>query len=48
MIERMIIDNKLDTCALSETKMKGIGEFRMGSIRGVKTGVGERCRAIEG
>jgi hypothetical protein len=48
MIERMIIDKKLDICALSKTKMKVSGEFRMGSIRSVKAGVGERCRAREG
>jgi hypothetical protein len=41
MIVRMIIDKKLDISALSETKMKGSGEFRMGSIRDVKAGVGE-------
>jgi hypothetical protein len=48
MIERMIIDKKLDIYALTETKMKGSGEFRMAIIRCVKAGVGERCRAREG
>jgi hypothetical protein len=28
--------------------MKGSGEFGIGSTRGVKAGVGERCRAREG
>jgi hypothetical protein len=45
MIERLVIYKKLDICVLSETKMKVDREFRMGSIRGVKAGVEERCRA---
>jgi hypothetical protein len=32
---------------LSEAKLKGNGEFMMGSIKGVKAGVGERYRARE-
>jgi hypothetical protein len=32
MIERMIIYKKLEIWALSETKMKGSGEFRMRSL----------------
>jgi hypothetical protein len=48
MIKRMIIDKKLDICALSETKMKVNEEFRLGGIRCVKTGVKERCIATEG
>jgi hypothetical protein len=45
MIEKMIIDKKIDICALSEKKMKVDEEFRMGSIRGVKALVDVRCRA---
>jgi hypothetical protein len=42
LIERMITERRLDICGLSETKLKGNGEFMMGSIKGVKVGVGER------
>jgi hypothetical protein len=43
IIGRMIIGKRLDISALCETKMKGSGEFRMGSIRGVGAGVREIC-----
>jgi hypothetical protein len=33
---------------LSETKLKGSGEFIMGSIKCVKAGVEERCHVREG
>jgi hypothetical protein len=36
MIGRGITDKKLDICALSETKMKGSGEFQSGSVISVK------------
>jgi hypothetical protein len=45
LIERMITERILNICAMSETKLKGSGEFMMGSIKCVKVGVGERCRA---
>jgi hypothetical protein len=44
-IERMITVRGFDICALSETKLKGSGEFVIGSIKGMKAGVGDRCRA---
>jgi hypothetical protein len=48
LIERMITEKRFYICALSKTKLKGNGEFMTGSIKGVKAGVGERCRAREG
>jgi hypothetical protein len=33
---------------LNETKLKGRGKSIMGSIKGVKSGVGERCCTKEG
>jgi hypothetical protein len=48
LIQRMITEKGFDICPLSETKLKGSGEFMIGSIKGMKAGVGERCRAREG
>jgi hypothetical protein len=48
LIERMITETGFDIWAFSETKLKGSGEFMMYIIKGVKAGVGERCRAREG
>jgi hypothetical protein len=33
LIERMIIEKRFYICAFSETKLKGSGEFIMGSIK---------------
>jgi hypothetical protein len=37
----MTAEKRFDICALSETKLKGSGDFTMAGIKGVKPGVGE-------
>jgi hypothetical protein len=45
----IIITRKgLNICALNETKLKRNGKYMMGSIKCVKSGVGERFHAKEG
>jgi hypothetical protein len=39
----MIVEKAFTISALSKTKLKGSGEFMIGSIKGEKTRVGERC-----
>jgi hypothetical protein len=48
LIKRMIIEKGFDMCTLNEAKLKGSGEFMMGSIKGVKVRVVERSRTREG
>jgi hypothetical protein len=48
LIERMTAENIFDICALSETTLKGSDEYMRGSIKGLKGGFGERCRARDG
>ena len=38
-IERLMDERKLDVLALSETKLKGMGEFKWDKVSGIKGGV---------
>ena len=41
-------ERKYDVLALSETKLKGNGMIEWDGVKGVKSGIGERGRAMEG
>ena len=47
-IGRLFTRRRMDVMALSETKLKGVGEVRFGEVLGRKSGVSERVRAKEG
>jgi hypothetical protein len=38
----MTAEKGFDICALSETKLKGSGDFTMAGIKGVKARIGDR------
>nr|XP_053637989.1 craniofacial development protein 2-like [Cherax quadricarinatus] len=48
MIVDVMNEKKLDVLALSETKLKGVGEFQWRGINGIRSGVSNRVRAKEG
>nr|XP_053629722.1 craniofacial development protein 2-like [Cherax quadricarinatus] len=48
MIVDVMNEKKLDVLVLSETKLKGVGEFQWRGINGIRSGVSNRVRAKEG